>query len=172
MDTALPGLAGFVAHCIFRSVWILATICIINPWLMIPVSLGLLLIYHYKLIGTPATVDCQRQDNVIRAPVHSTFAMLVNGLVTLRVHDKIGFFKKDFIRNVDKGANMTFSFCVSTRWMGIRFDCICALFAASTAIFAVSLRNTMSTELLAISLSIVIEMMNMFSSGIRLYTEA
>lgn len=98
--------------------------------------------------------------------------MLVNGLVTLRVHDKIGFFKEDFLRNIDKGGNVTFCYITASRWMGTRFDLICACFAASTAIFAVLSRGVVNTELLAISLSIVIEMMSMFSSGIRLYAEA
>lgn len=67
---------------------------------------------------------------------------------------------------------MTFSYIVATRWMGTRFDIICAGFAMSTAIFAVLNKNNLPGELLAISLSIVIEMMSMFSSGIRLFAEA
>ena len=73
--------------------------------------------------------------------------------------------------NIDKGANVTFCYVASSRWMATRFDMICAIFAGCTAIFAVINKNNLDTELLAISLSIVIEMMSMASSGIRLYAE-
>lgn len=93
LDSALPGLSSFVTHALFRSFFILITICLINPWLLGPVAIGLGLIKYYQALGTPATIDCQRMDNVTRAPVHSTLSMLVHGLVTLRVHDKLPFFK-------------------------------------------------------------------------------
>jgi hypothetical protein len=38
-------------------------------------------------------VDSQRMDGMMRAPIHSTFGMVVNGLVTLRAFNKIKYFK-------------------------------------------------------------------------------
>lgn len=58
MDGSLPGLTSFVAHALFRSFFIIVTICLINPWLLIPVSIGMVVIKYYQAIGTPAQIDC------------------------------------------------------------------------------------------------------------------
>lgn len=152
LDRALPMFASMVAHCLFRSFFILITICLINPWLMIPVAIGLILLMYYEKVGVPTTIDCKRLDVVVRAPVHTTLTMLVNGLVTLRAHKKIDYFKKDFLINVDKGADVTFCFAAASRWMNTRFDMVCSIFAISTTFFCLMSRKTVPTELLAVSL--------------------
>ena len=41
-------------------------------------------------------IDSQRFDGELRGPIHSTFSMIVNGLVSLRALDKLAYFKQDF----------------------------------------------------------------------------
>ena len=92
-------------------------VAIMSPWVLIPtfVLFGLILII--MRIGVPALNEGQRLDSVIRGPIHSTFAMIVDGLVSLRAMDKIPYFKEDFKYQVDRGANVTFSYNAVNRWM-------------------------------------------------------
>ena len=58
LDGAIPFLSSFVAQAFFRSLFILVTICLINPWLLLPVAIGMWLIKYYQNVGTPAQIDC------------------------------------------------------------------------------------------------------------------
>ena len=92
-------------------------VAIMSPWVLIPtfVLFGLILII--MRIGVPALNEGQRLDSVIRGPIHSTCAMIVDGLVSLRAMDKIPYFKEDFKYQVERGANVTFSYNAVNRWM-------------------------------------------------------
>jgi len=82
-----------VTQGIFRIILVVGTICFINPWLLIGGVFGGIILYFYKRAGSPCMVDAQRMDSINRGPIHSTFGMVIQGLVTLRAFDKLGYFK-------------------------------------------------------------------------------
>lgn len=75
-------------------------------------------------------------DGVLRGPIHTTFSVVVQGLVTLRQFDKVRYFKQDFNNTLEKCANATFCYFSSNRWLGIRLDLICAVFLIATTAIA------------------------------------
>lgn len=81
-------------------------------------------------------LDTQKMDGVYRAPIHTTFGMLVNGLVTVRVHKRIGYFKQDFNNVLEKCANATFCYACSNRWIGVRLDLVCLVFTVAVTVLA------------------------------------
>lgn len=80
--------------------------------------------------------DSQRLDGVLRGPIHTTFAMVIGGLVTLRSFDKIRYFKQDFNNTLEKCANATYCYALTSRWIGLRLDCVCVLFTVATTAIA------------------------------------
>lgn len=97
--------------------------------------------------------------------------MIVNGLVTLRSFDKIGYFKQDFLISLEKCANVTFCYIATMRWMGVRFDLICAAFSSATTILAVLQRGKVNSDNLTITMQLVSDLIAMFSFSIRMYAE-
>lgn len=93
LDRMLPNILSILAHCYLRSFFILLTICYINPWLLIPVSGGLVLIVYIERVTVPTVLGLKRLDIIVKAPINTTMTTLVNGLVTFRVHQKVGFYK-------------------------------------------------------------------------------
>ena len=77
---------------------------------------------------------------------------MVNGLTTLRGYRKFDYFKIQFNDALHKSANATFGFLVSSRWLAIRLDLICALFAFLTAVLAFALKDQFQKEMLVASL--------------------
>lgn len=67
--------------------------------------------------------------------------MVVNGLVSLRASDKIDYFRKDFINNLESGANATFCYVIANRWIGFRLDILCCIFISFVAFFLVLLKG-------------------------------
>lgn len=81
---------------IFRAISVFIMISIVNPWLLIGAFVALILMVLITKKAIRPLVETQRLDSIYRGPIHSTFAMIVDGLVTLRAYEKIDFFKIDF----------------------------------------------------------------------------
>jgi len=110
-------------------------------------------------------------DSMFRSPVHSTFAMLVDGVITLRAYEKNEFFSIDFLRNLEKGANVTFMNHVANRWLGIRIDFVIFMFCTATAALAVASKGLIPVELLTFTLQNITDVVPMVSISVRLYAE-
>jgi len=107
-DLVMPMMATFVSLGLFRSATVIIVVSIVNPWLAIAALFTVVVSgYMWKMAINPM-IESQRLDTIYRGPVHTTFAMVVNGLITLRAYKKIDFFKIDFDNNLEKGANVTF----------------------------------------------------------------
>ena len=99
--------------------------------------------------------------------------MSLTGLTTFRGYRQGNFFKQGFRNEVEKASNAAFCFSSTQRWIAIRLDIICVSFGAVTASLAIGLRNSgfVSNEILVFSLTIVTDVILLFSISIRLYTE-
>jgi ABC-type multidrug transport system fused ATPase/permease subunit len=80
--------------------------------------------------------ETQRMDSVFRGPIHSTFTYIVNGLVSLRAYDRLGYFRESFIDQLERSCNISFTYVSVNRWMGICLDQVCLTFSAFTCLFS------------------------------------
>jgi ATP-binding cassette, subfamily C (CFTR/MRP), member 4 len=82
-----------IAQGILRSVTVMITVAIINPWLFIVavVSLCAMILVMRRVVAPMQS--SQVLDGIYRGPIHTTFSLVVQGLVTLRAFDKIAYFK-------------------------------------------------------------------------------
>jgi ATP-binding cassette, subfamily C (CFTR/MRP), member 4 len=99
--------------------------------------------------------------------------MLNTGLITFRSYREFGFYRKAFLNDLDKASNAFFGYSITQRWLAIRLDLICISFGTSTAIMAVAFKNVsfIDKQLLIFSLTIVTDVIVMFSISIRMFTE-
>lgn len=78
---------------LFTTVIIVA---IMSPWILIPTFFMCGLMFFIMRVVSPSLTEAQRIDSIIRGPIHSTFAMIVGGLVSFRAMGKIAYFKEGF----------------------------------------------------------------------------
>ena len=116
-------------------------------------------------------IEAQRRDAEARGPVHGTIAMVVNGIVSLRAADKLGYFRQDFTNNLELGCNATFSYVIANRWIAIRLDILCALFIAIICISVVMLKDSVESSLLIMTLQVGSDIIFLFSISFRMYAE-
>ena len=140
-DLMAPIISIITIQGFFRTGTVVIIISIINYY-MIPVILvcALLMLYIMKK-GTKVMIEAQRRDSESRSPIHGTFAMVVNGLVSLRVADKLQFFRQEFINGLELGTNATFCYVIANRWIGIRMDILCCIFNFAIAVFLILLKG-------------------------------
>jgi len=171
LDQLIPPFALLLIFGVFRTITVAITVGVVNPWLFIPIAISLTLMFYVMRIGSASMVESQRMDAIFRGPVHSTFAMVVNGLVSLRANKKVDFFRINFIYNLEKGANATFCYNVANRWLGVRLDLTCLLFSSAAVIFAISFKGQIESAQLSFTLQIITDVIVFFSFSLRLFAE-
>ena len=110
-------------------------------------------------------------DSVYRGPIHSTFTNIVNGLVSLRTYERLSFFRIDFIDQLEKSCNITFTYFAVNRWMAMNLDFVCLMFTLSTTIFTLYAKGKVKDEYLAFSLQIITDVVVFFSFSFRMLAE-
>jgi len=100
----LDSMLGMMMHIITisfaRTIGVIISVIAVNYLIIIPVALAVCYITHILKKGKKTMIDAQRLDSMVRGPIHTTFGMIVSGLVTLRQYEKLDFFEIDFINNL------------------------------------------------------------------------
>jgi len=124
-----------------RTIGVVISVITVNYVIIFPVIIAICYMTYVMKKGKKTMIDAQRLDSQVRGPIHTTFGMIVSGLVTLRQYDKLSFFEIDFINNLQKSCNASFSYIITARWMGFRLDMTAFFFAASTAFCVVAVKG-------------------------------
>jgi hypothetical protein len=78
--------------------------------------------------------------------------MVLNGLVTIRAYKKIDYFNVNCMVENEKSANVTFTYMLANRWIGVRFDGAVVIITGIAAIFCMAFRGNIDANLLTFSL--------------------
>ena len=89
----------------------------------------------------------------------------------MRSYEQLDFFRRDFIYNVDKGANAAMTNLIYGRWLGLRIDFCIFIFSSAVAVFAVGLKGHIDAALLGFSLQNLTDVVPSISIAVRLYAE-
>ena len=68
-------------------------------------------------------------------------------------------------------ANVTFTYIISNRWLGFRFDIGIVLMSLIASVTCLAFKNTIDNELLTFSLQIITDVTIYFSISVRYLTE-
>lgn len=117
VDLQIPALSNFAAQGVFRTISVFCILMVIQPFLMIPVFVAACLMYIVFQRVIDVANAAQRQDSVYRGPLGTNFTNAVSGLVTLRTFERLPFFERIFIDDLNKSCNATFTMFAIQRHM-------------------------------------------------------
>ena len=99
-DVVNPILVIITAQGWFRMVTVVITLLIVNYYLAPLVIILAICCYFTMRHGRAVMIESQRRDSESRTPIHSTFAMVINGLVSLRAMEKFGHYRREFDKSL------------------------------------------------------------------------
>jgi len=141
LDLLMPTISVFLTFGLFRTITVAIAVCYIH-WPMIcvivPIFLGMVLFVR-NCVNTLS--QTQSLDSIYRGPIHSTFTNIVNGLVSLRTYERVDYFKHEFVDQLEKSCNVTFTFYALNRWVSFGLDTYCILFTLGVAIFTITAKG-------------------------------
>jgi len=97
--------------------------------------------------------------------------MVLNGLVTIRAYRKIDYFNVNCMVENEKSANVTFTYMIANRWIGVRFDMAVVLITGIAASLCMASRGYIEANMLTFSLQNLTDVVIHFSVSIRMIAE-
>ena len=170
-DNVVARLGILMCVGLFRTIVSVTAVCVVNPLLLIVMAISVVLMVLVVRRGKMVQIESQRLDAIYRGPIHSMFSNLVTGLVSIRVNNRIGYFREGYENNLQLSTNASFCWLIAMRWMSLRLDLIAAGFIVACTVSIVFLKDTLDVGLLAVSLQVIVEVVFSFSISIRLFAE-
>lgn len=95
----------------------------------------------------------KRIESVTRSPIFSHFGETINGHTTIRAFGREDRFRLKLESHVDENQKSVFGSTVAARWLTIRLEIIGALVVLFATLFAVLARDTISSEMVGMSIT-------------------
>ena len=93
LDLIVPTVSVLMTYGIFRALTVTISLCIINYYLLVPTVLAVAYLAYLLKYASIAMIEAQRLDAIVRGPIHSLFAMVINGLVSIRAYEQVPHFR-------------------------------------------------------------------------------
>jgi len=171
LDLMLPGLFNGLTFTGFRALTVFIMVTFIFPYLLpvvFFVAIFMVLILKKSVRGLK---ECLATDGKYKGPIHDHLATIVNGLVTLRKYERGTYFRDMFVNDLEKSTNVVFNYYLVNRWIALHLDFLCLIFSCGATIFAVTMKDTISPDLLAYALTLLSELIMFFSITLRYSAE-
>lgn len=84
LDSMLGSMVAIITMSFARVIGVVISVILVNPYIIAPVSIAICYMTYILKMGKKSMIDAQRLDSMVRGPIHTTFGMIVSGLVTLR----------------------------------------------------------------------------------------
>lgn len=152
LDLILPSATVLMSYGTFRTISVIIALCIVNFWLLIPLFFICIYFAYVVRLASRPMIEAQRLDSVVRGPIHSLFAMVLNGMISIRAYDQLDFFKAQFLNESELSCNVTFTYVVTNRWLGFRMDFGIMALSLIASASCIAFKGIISPQLLAFSL--------------------
>ncbi|KAH7316414.1 hypothetical protein B0J17DRAFT_724436 [Rhizoctonia solani] len=116
----------------------LLTVSVILPPFLLPAAIIAWLYYLIALKYVRTARDLKRMESNSRSPIFSSFAELLEGIVTVRAFSAEQRFFDKLHKQVDDTNTMWYHFWMLNRWLLLHFDALASLSVFFTTIFAIS----------------------------------
>ncbi|KAG8687868.1 hypothetical protein FRC08_011730 [Ceratobasidium sp. 394] len=138
VDTSLSWSLRNCSHWLATFFAGVLTVSVILPPFLLPAALIAWLYYLLALGYVRTARDLKRMESNSRSPIFSSFAELLEGIVTVRAFSAEQRFFDVLHRQIDDTTTMWYNFWMLNRWLLLHFDALASLSVFVTTIFAIS----------------------------------
>ncbi|XP_066994509.2 ATP-binding cassette sub-family C member 5 isoform X2 [Anabrus simplex] len=171
VDVRLP----IAVENIIQNIWIvffaIISICLVFPWFVIPLVFLAVLYYTISSIFRVAIRDLKRLENASRSPIFSWVGTSIQGLSTIHAFGKENEFMSRFSHLFDENSTCLYLCHVSSRWLGIRIDCLAACVVCITSFMVILLQGQVPPAMAGLALSYSAHISGVFQYTVRLISE-
>ncbi|XP_043748469.1 ATP-binding cassette sub-family C member 4-like isoform X1 [Cervus elaphus] len=137
------------------------------PWTAIPVIPFGISFFFLRRYFLETSRDVKRLECTTRSPVFSHLASSLRGLWTIRAYKAEQKFQELFDAHQDLHSEAWFLLLMTSRWLAVYLDVICAIFVTVIAFGALILVETLDAGHVGLVLSLTITLTSMFQWCVR-----
>ena len=161
--------AGFVIEGFSSIIFSLATICYINPPILIPSAIIIYVLVRVREAFKRPSLETKRLDLTSRSPLYSEISATINGLLIIRVFRQGGRFIQNFM-SIIYGNSRCLIFSQRTQRLFGMIQDLCAYVLTVVGIFLyiyIASNSDMEPGLFGLAIVLILEVCNRSSPVIR-----
>ncbi|KAI2473918.1 ATP binding cassette (ABC) protein subfamily C member, provisional [Diabrotica virgifera virgifera] len=150
---------------------IIIVISIVNPWILLPTSGLLAIMYYMKHAFLVSSRNIKRVEAVTRSPMYTHLNASLQGITTIRAFGAQQLLINEFDRLQDKYTAAFYTFLATSRGFGFWLDMHCVVFTALVVISLLFIQKETFGGNIGLSLTQAITLAGLFQWGIRQWSE-
>ncbi|XP_065933456.1 ATP-binding cassette sub-family C member 4-like isoform X3 [Magallana gigas] len=169
IDSVIPTLTNTVVEIIVRLAMQIGITCIINPYLLLPLTPLVIVIYLVRWFSLPTTRNMKRLEAMTQSPIFSHISDTLVGLQSIRALGMSQKFLRDFDRFQDRHTSAFFLFLSANRWFSLRSLFFLDIYFILVILLSLVLRDMigLSGGLFGMALNYLLTMADPFESMMR-----
>nr|XP_034300520.1 multidrug resistance-associated protein 4 isoform X1 [Crassostrea gigas] len=169
IDSVIPTLTNIVLEITVRLAMQIGITCIINPFLLLPLTPLVIVIYLIRWFSLPTTRNMKRLEAMTQSPIFSHISDTLVGLQSIRALGMSRKFLQDFDRFQDRHTSAFFLFLSANRWFSLRSLFFLDIYFILVILLSLVLRDMigLSGGLFGMALNYLLTMADPFESMMR-----
>jgi len=102
----------------------IATAIVVLPPVLLSVPLLLVFFLRSRKVFVCSSREIKRLEGLSRSPIFDSIAESLSGVATIRANDALPYFRSKFENAQDAHSRAFFAFIYSSRYVGVRIDCL------------------------------------------------
>ncbi|XP_065933452.1 ATP-binding cassette sub-family C member 4-like isoform X1 [Magallana gigas] len=120
IDSLIPSLTSTVIEISVQLAMKIGITCIINPFLLLPLTPLVIVLYLIRWFSLPTTRNMKRLEAMTQSPIFSHISDTLVGLQSIRALGMSRKFLQDFDRFQDRHTSAFFLYLSTIRWFSVR----------------------------------------------------
>ena len=141
------------------------------PWFGLAVPGAFIIFYLLIRAYMPASRYLKRVQGSSRSPTMNIFQATIEGLTTLRVHNRLDHYQSLFLSTMDVTTNALLHSSCTQRWMGVRMDWVACLWICVAAVLCIALQDDLGPSLVGLCLSQSLSLTDLMQFAVRMAAE-
>nr|XP_023018988.1 multidrug resistance-associated protein 4-like [Leptinotarsa decemlineata] len=171
IDEGIPVTFGETISIGFSMVATCLMIAILNPWIMIPSLIILLIFYFMRKAFLVSSRNIKRIESNTRSPVYTHLAASLQGLTTIRAFGAEKVISEEFDRFQDSYTSAYVMFTSATRGFGFWLDFHCSIYIFLVMVSILFIENESYSGNIGLSITQAISLTGIFQHFLRQWSE-
>ncbi|XP_018570688.1 probable multidrug resistance-associated protein lethal(2)03659 [Anoplophora glabripennis] len=171
IDEYIPSVMIDVIEIALLLLGVIILSSIVNPWLLLPSTVVMILFYFLRLIYIETSRSVKRIESITKSPMFSHMTATMSGLSTIRAFSRQELLIEEFDDLQDIHSAAWFLFISSSRCFGFWLDMCCIAFITTGLFFLLGFNQEMYGGDLGLILTQYMGLMGSLQWGMRQWSE-
>lgn len=171
IDEVLPLVMLETLQVLFNVISITALVAIVNPWILIPSAVVLLIFYWLKVFFLASSQNLKRMEATARSPVFSHISDSMRGATTIRALNAQDYLINEFEIKQNKHNSAFYLFMACNRTFGFWLDFHCVIYTGIVIMSLLLMLDETTGGNVGLAITQSLALVGMLQWGIRQWSE-